>query len=271
MSDFPDAPPPVAPPPESPGAFPDMIDSILLPGFCTGAGNLDLLKVFAALTGPHILDIGCYRGGATLALSLMGKRVEGITIGAFWPRRLSAILAPRGITATDIAFENYTPPAPLDGIWASHVLQNSRNPGAFLDRCRAQLKDDGWLAVAVPPLRSRVVGGFISPGWTLGGLMYALVAAGFDLKRGHFITHGHNVTAMVPKAAAVPARHADAFADPALWPMAFDRRRGFDGNIPDCNWPQEFRDRMATGLSELAVDGPDIALAEARRLVAIWV
>jgi SAM-dependent methyltransferase len=250
---------------------PDPVDSVLLPGFAAGRENLAILKVFAGLSGPHVLDIGCYRGGATLALALMGKRVDAITIGAFWPRRLAPILAPRGIAATDIGFEAYTPAAPFDGIWASHVLEHSRNPGAFLDRCRGQLKEDGWLAVVVPPFRPRVIAGHVSPGWNLGVLMYNLVAAGFDIKRGHFVTHGHNVAALVPKAAGAPPRQDDAFADRALWPFPFDRRVGFDGAMAEFNWPAEFRERMNTGLSELAVEGGEAALAAARTLAAIWV
>ncbi len=263
---------PAAAPPAAP-AVPevDPVDALLIPGFRTGRETLDILKVFAGLAGPRVLDLGCYRGGSTLVMALLGKHVEALIDGRFWPDRLAPILEPRGMRALNLPYEQYEPEAPLDGIWASHVLQNQRNPGLFLDRCRRHLKDDGWLAVVVPPLRSRITAGKVNPGWNLGALMYALLAAGFDLTRGHFLTHGFNVVAIVPKAARVLERHADAFADPSLWPFKLDARRGFEGDIGSCNWPQEFRDRMATGLSELALEGPDAALAEARRLATIWV
>ncbi|NGM22624.1 class I SAM-dependent methyltransferase [Roseomonas stagni] len=249
----------------------DPVDALLIPGFRTGRETLDILKVFAGLTGPRVLDLGCYRGGSTLVMALLGKHVEALIEGRFWPDRLAPILEPRGMRALNLPYDEYEPEAPLDGIWASHVIQNQRNPGLFLDRCRRHLKDDGWLAVVVPPLRSRITAGKVNPGWNVGALMYALLAAGFDLTRGHFVTHGFNVVAFVPKATRVLERHADAFADPSLWPFKLDSRRGFEGDIRHCNWPQEFRDRMATGLSELALEGPEAALAEARRLATIWV
>lgn len=264
-----------ASPPPAPAApavpMVDPVDALLLPGFRTGRETLDVLKVFAGLAGPRVLDLGCYRGGSTLVMALLGKHVEALIDGRFWPDRLAPILEPRGMRALNLPYEQYEPAAPLDGIWASHVLQNARNPGLFLDRCRRHLKDDGWLAVVVPPLRSRITAGKVNPGWNLGALMYALLAAGFDLTRGHFLTHGFNVVAFVPKAARVLERPADAFADLSLWPFKLDAKRGFEGDIPSCNWPQEFRDRMATGLSELALEGPEAALAEARRLAMIWV
>lgn len=257
--------------PESTEPRMDPVDALLIPGFRTGRETLDILKVFAGLAGPRVLDLGCYRGGSTLVMALLGKHVEALIDGRFWPDRLAPILEPRGMRALNQPYDQYEPEAPLDGIWASHVMQNMRNPGLFLDRCRRHLKDDGWLAVVVPPLRSRITAGKVNPGWNLGALMYALLAAGFDLTRGHFLTHGFNVVAIVPKATRVLERHADAFADPSLWPFKLDARRGFEGDIGSCNWPQEFRDRMATGLSDLALEGPEAALAEARRLATIWV
>ena len=248
----------------------DPLESILLPGFCTGIENLRILKCFAPLCGPRVLDIGCYRGGAAMALALLGKRVEAITIGPAWPRRLAPVLAPFGGTVRDQAFEAREPDGALDGIWASHVLEHSPNPGAFLTRCRAALRDDGWLAVVVPPFKPRVVMGHISPGWNTGILMYALAAAGFDPSRGHFLRHGYNVAGFVPKAARIPARHEEAFKNAALWPFAFDPATGFEGEIPACNWPETFHTRMTTGLSALLPGDLPAALDAAHALAASW-
>jgi len=150
------------------------------------------------------------------------------------------------------------------------VLEHSPNPGAFLTRCRAALRDDGWLAVVVPPFKPRVVMGHISPGWNTGILMYALAAAGFDPSRGHFLRHGYNVAGFVPKAARIPARHEEAFKNAALWPFAFDPATGFEGEIPACNWPETFHTRMTTGLSALLPGDLPAALDAARALAATW-
>lgn len=248
----------------------DPIEATLLPGFCTGTENLQILKCFLPLCGRRVLDIGCYKGGATAVLALAGRQVEAITLGAAWPNRLRPVLGPQGVTLRDLAFEAWEPDGSLDGIWASHVLEHSPNPGAFLARCRAALKEDGWLAVVVPPFRSKVVMGHISPGWNLGILMYALAAAGFDPSRGHFLRHGYNVAGLVPKAPRVPARHEDAFKDPSLWPVAFDPGQGFEGNLDACNWPEAFRTRMATGLTSLVEGDHRAALDLARRVAAVW-
>jgi SAM-dependent methyltransferase len=255
-------------PPEPPL---DPVDALLVPGFRTGRETLDILKVFAGITGRRVLDLGSYRGGSALVMALLGKHVEALVEGRFWPERLAPILEPRGMRALNLAYEAYEPAEPFDAIWASHVMQNMRNPGLFLDRCRAHLRDDGWLGVVVPPLRSRITAGKVVPGWNLGALMYTLLAAGFDVKRGHFVTHGFNVAAFVPKAERVLERPADAFADPSLWPFKLDARKGFEGEMRAVNWPQDFRDRMATGLSALSLEGPEAALEEARRLATIWV
>ncbi|MGG5807913.1 methyltransferase domain-containing protein [Falsiroseomonas sp. CW058] len=248
----------------------DPVEAALLPGFCTGIENLRLLKAFAGLCGPRVLDIGCYRGGGSMVLALLGKRVEAITIGAAWPKRLRPVLAPFGAEVRDLAFEAWPPDAALDGIWASHVLEHSRNPGAFLDRCRDSLKPDGWLGVVVPPFKHQVVLGHVTPGWNLGILMYALAGAGFDPSRGHFLRHGYNLAGFVPRAARVPSRHEEAFEDASLWPLPFDRRQGFDGNIAACRWTPELEARMGAGLSLLSPFGADAALDAARRLSATW-
>jgi SAM-dependent methyltransferase len=248
----------------------DPVETTLLPGFCTGIENLQLLKAFAGLCGPRVLDIGCYRGGGSMALALLGKRVEAITIGAAWPKRLAPILGPMGGRVQDMAFEAWQPDGTLDGIWASHVVEHSRNPGAFLDRCRDALAPDGWLAVVVPPFKHQVVLGHVSPGWNLGILMYNLAGAGFDPARGHFRKHGYNLAAFVPKAASVPARHELAFEDPSLWPIPFDRKRGFDGDMAECRWEEPLRARMAAGLSALSPLGEAAALAAAQRIAAVW-
>lgn len=249
---------------------PDPLEAILLPGFCTGVENLQILKCFAPLCGPRVLDIGCYRGGAALALALMGKEVEAITMGPWWPKRVGPVLERFGGSAHELAFEARKPDALLDGIWASHVLEHAPNPGHFLARAWASLRPEGWLAVVVPPFKPKVVMGHISPGWNLGILMYALAAAGFDPARGHFLRHGYNLAGFVPKAPRRPARHEDAFKNPALWPFAFDPAQGFDGDLAACNWPEAFRARMEGGLSALLACAPDVAEAASRDLAATW-
>lgn len=86
----------------------------------------------------------------------------------------------------------------FDAIWCCHVLEHQRNPGTFLDKCRDDLKNGGILAVTVPPLKHKLVGGHVSL-WNEGVLIYHLVLAGFDCSRAIVGCYGYNVSAIVAR------------------------------------------------------------------------
>lgn len=87
---------------------------------------------------------------------------------------------------------------PVDCIWACHVLEHQRNPGAFLDKCFSDLKDDGILAVTVPPQKPELVGGHLTV-WTLGRLLYNMILAGFDCSKAIVMEYGYNISVIVRK------------------------------------------------------------------------
>ncbi len=85
-----------------------------------------------------------------------------------------------------------------DCIWASHVLEHQRDPGLFLEKCYRDLKDDGILAITVPPRKDAIVGGHVTL-WNAGLLLYNLVLAGFDCSKASVKTYGYNVSVVVRK------------------------------------------------------------------------
>lgn len=123
-------------------------------------------------------------------------------------------------------------------IWASHVLEHQVNPGLFLAKCREDLKEDGLLAVTVPPRKDQVVGGHITL-WNAGLLLYNLILAGFDCSDAKVKSEGYDISVVVRnRAAQLPPDLEQDAGDierlAHLFPMPV--RQGFDGNITELNW-----------------------------------
>ncbi len=126
---------------------------------------------------------------------------------------------------------------PIDCIWASHVLEHQPNPGHFLSKCFNDLKENGILAVTVPPLKHEIVGGHVTL-WNAGLLIYQLILAGFDCSEAMVKTYGYNISVIVRK---VRAELSDLVMDRGdierishLFP--FPAYHGFDGRLEEINW-----------------------------------
>lgn len=123
----------------------------------------------------------------------------------------------------------------FDCIWASHVLEHVRDVGAFLDKCRNDLKPEGFLAVTVPPLKTPLVGGHINL-FTMETLCYNLILAGFLPKR--IGSYGYNLSAICtinhePLPDLVFDR-GDIETLAHLFP--FHVEQGSDGTLRDYQW-----------------------------------
>ena len=65
-------------------------------------------------------------------------------------------------------------------VYASNVLEHSRNVGMFIEKLFAICEDDGYVAIMVPrPHLNRLLSGHITT-WTTGTLIYNIVVAGYD-------------------------------------------------------------------------------------------
>lgn len=90
-------------------------------------------------------------------------------------------------------------PDKYDAVWCSHILEHQVNPNLFLRKLHTVVKDDGIIAIVVPPRKPFIVDGHVSL-WNAGLLMYHLVLAGFDCSRDVWIRqYDYNIGVIVRK------------------------------------------------------------------------
>lgn len=85
-----------------------------------------------------------------------------------------------------------------DAVWCSHVLEHQLNVNLFLKKVNSVLKENGVLAITVPPLKNEIVGGHVCL-WNAGLILYNLILAGFDCKDAIVKTYGYNISVIVKK------------------------------------------------------------------------
>lgn len=132
---------------------------------------------------------------------------------------------------------NETELGEFDCVWASHVLEHQPNPNLFLEKCLSDLKDDGILAVTVPPLKHEIVGGHVTL-WNAGLLLYHIILAGCDCASASVKTYGYNISVIVRKSPLeLPELKMDNGDIETLAPyFPFPVKHGFDGRIEEHNW-----------------------------------
>lgn len=186
----------------------------------TGGECLDRV---IAMKPQRVLDIGSGEG-----LHANKMRADGIDVTTI------SMVPPAdyvGFDYLDLNFDDQ----PFDCIWASHVLEHVTDVGAFLNKCRQDLKLDGLLAVTVPPLKTPLVGGHVNL-FTMETLCYNLILAGFLPKR--IGSYGYNLSAICtinhePLPDLVFDR-GDIESLAYLFPVRVEQ--GSDGILRDHNW-----------------------------------
>jgi SAM-dependent methyltransferase len=124
-----------------------------------------LARLLKYTDAERILDIGSGLGLQAQILRSAGRHVTTLSL-----------LPPADIIGD---YLDFNVGKPFDAIWASHVLEHQPDVGAFLRKCFADLREDGILAVTVPPLKDDLVGGHVAL-FNQGTLVYNLILAGFD-------------------------------------------------------------------------------------------
>jgi SAM-dependent methyltransferase len=157
-------------------------------------GHHCLFKLVRDYDFDTVLDIGAGAGSHSDVLSRKGKTVTAIDFGT------SVYAADRAETVPwrrmDIGFYEFDATEQFDCIWASHVLEHQPDPGVFIRRCIKLTKPDGIIAITVPPLKHRIVGGHLSL-WNAGLLLYQLTFNGLDTQDAAICTYGYNVSVIV--------------------------------------------------------------------------
>jgi SAM-dependent methyltransferase len=128
----------------------------------------------------------------------------------------------------------------FDCIWASHVMEHQLNVGNFINKMEHDLKDNGILAVTVPPLKHNIVGGHLTL-WNAGLVLYNLVINGWDCSEAMVKTYGYNISVIVRKKMIdLPDNlHYDSGDIEKLaqfFPKQIGAKQRFDGRIDECNW-----------------------------------
>lgn len=125
----------------------------------------------------------------------------------------------------------------FDCLWVAHTLEHQLNVNYFLKRCFRLLKEDGILAISVPPLKHNIVGGHITL-WNGGLLLYNLILAGFDCNEASVKQYGYDISAIVrKKKATLPELnydHGDIERLAQFFPM--NVKQGFNGQLNEINW-----------------------------------
>jgi SAM-dependent methyltransferase len=128
-----------------------------------------------------------------------------------------------------------------DGLWCAHCLEHQLNVQSFLRKIHTNLKENGWLAITVPPLKHLIVGGHLSL-WNAGLLLYNLVIAGFNCKDAKVKTYDYNVSVIVKKKTLelpqLKYDNGDLLTLSDYFPPQLQRtqRGDFDGQIQEINW-----------------------------------
>ena len=128
-----------------------------------------------------------------------------------------------------------------DGIWCAHCLEHQLNVQSFLKKIKSNLKEGGWLAITVPPLKHQIVSGHLSL-WNAGLLLYNLIIAGFNCEDAKVKTYDYNISIVVKnKSFELPQlnyNHGDLITLYDYFPKQLERNKEgfFDGQIKELNW-----------------------------------
>ena len=105
----------------------------------------------------------------------------------------------------------------FDMVFSCHTLEHIPNVQHFLVALRGWLKDDGWLAISVPPsLQNRLHIGHLTL-WTPAHLIYNLICAGWDCKLAKWYTEYCTIGLMVRKTKDIDLAGRTALPSEVVW------------------------------------------------------
>jgi SAM-dependent methyltransferase len=156
--------------------------------------GIALHKLLSHYEFETVLDVGCGSGMHSERFLEAGKRVTAVDLGNSYYFRQN-----EGRIDTQIGdFLTMEFPTQFDCVWCSHVLEHQLNVQDFLLKLSSCVREGGILAITVPPLKNRIVGGHVSL-WNGGLLLYRLVLAGFNCREARLLTYNNNISAIVRK------------------------------------------------------------------------
>lgn len=170
-----------------------MLNSDLYKSFPECLGKDAMYKLLTEFDFESVLDLGAGFGEQSRVFVNNGKKVTAISEYDGFDDDLKS--------KTTLIIADYLEhkfDEKFDCIWASHILEHQRNLGFFLDKVWSDLKDNGILAVSVPP-REILAGGEHINCFYPGHLIYQLLLAGFDMRDMRLKEYGYNLSIICRK------------------------------------------------------------------------
>ena len=155
-------------------------------------GKLALEWIARHIAPGDALDIGCGTCDASRFLRDGGWNVTAVDIKK--PNGDCAGIETRKSDALQFLRGEWE--RQWDLIWCSHTLEHVLDTHLFLTEVREHLRNGGWLALVVPPFKSKIVGGHVSL-WNAGLVLYRLVLAGIDCRDTHIRVNGSDINVIV--------------------------------------------------------------------------
>jgi SAM-dependent methyltransferase len=197
------------------------------------------------ITNPHALD------AVEKLNEVLPKNSLVLDVGSGQKERHAELIRQAGHTVETVDFyDNNTYTGDYnsleikkvyDGIWCAHCLEHQLNVQSFLKKIKSNLKEGGWLAITVPPLKHQIVSGHLSL-WNAGLLLYNLIIAGFNCEDAKVKTYDYNISIVVKnKSFELPQlnyNYGDLITLYDYFPKQLERNKKgfFDGQIKELNW-----------------------------------
>lgn len=204
------------------------------------SGQLALEKLVRDYEFTTVLDLGCGNGYASDYFTKNNKIVTANDYG----RSIDF----QNTMANEVMIGDFNQidfGKQFDCIWCAHCLEHQLNVQLFLERIHSLLKEEGVLAITVPPLKNTIVGGHVSV-WNAGLILYRLILAGFDCSEASVCRYGYNISVIVKKKSIsvldkVNYDKGDIRILDSYWPKGIKMRHkeydnSFYGWIKKVNW-----------------------------------
>lgn len=205
-------------------------------------GRSALKKMICEYDFSTVLDIGCGAGYHSDIFTHFGKIVTAIDYGEsvyFKQKKHTIETIVDDFNSHDFAGQTF------DAIWCCHVLEHQLDVHTFLLKIHSLLKENGVLAITVPPLKYDIVGGHVCL-WNGGLLLYHLILAGFNCNNAIVKKYGYNISVILQKETinVTSLLSYDAGDIQTLAPyfprdISYQRTQvdtPFDGDIKQINW-----------------------------------
>lgn len=207
----------------------------LLVNSTSGQAIQKLLKDFIFDT---ILDVGCGAGWHTRHFANRGKTVTALD----YSKHAELNVAEFSNKSVEFKFQDvmeFSSNIQFDALWCSHVLEHQPNPNLFLMKLHSLVREEGVLAITVPPLKNEIVGGHVTL-WNAGLLLYQLALAGFDCREAAILKYAYNISIIVRKK-TINHNLLLGFSNGDIEKLApflptGNLKQGFNGNISIHNW-----------------------------------